>query len=219
MIDHLPPLTPRQLETGQRRVVIDPGHGLVDPGAVGQLPWLLQESEVVFSVALGVRIILEDAGVAVLTTRSQGVRDVKFTLSQRVKVANEFAPDLFVSIHANAFGDSSAHGVEILHYGSTSGEALALAILQHLVNKPDSLPNVLQGQNARQAQEILRNRGAKKRATGRGSHLLKNTNAPAALVELPFISNPLELEQLAAAGFQVHFSRAIAAGIIERLPQ
>ena len=198
-----------------KRVVLDPGHGLSDPGAIGRDPWTLREADVVFSVALGVRLLLESHQVDVLTTRPAGVQRFKLSLRRRVEIANAFQPNLFVSIHANSVEDPRAHGVEVFHYGSTNGEALAVAILEKLVRKPRVL--ILEAGHLGVSGTLLRDRGAKRRRTGRGSHLLRATTAPAALVELPFISNPVELKFLASAVFQAHFSRAIAEGILERL--
>ncbi|MCL2220109.1 MAG: N-acetylmuramoyl-L-alanine amidase [Chitinispirillia bacterium] len=82
---------------GIRTVVIDPGHGGRDPGAVG--PTGVLEKDVVLGIGLELRKMLEKAGLRVFMTRD---KDVFIPLSNRTKFANDKKADIFVSIHANA---------------------------------------------------------------------------------------------------------------------
>lgn len=174
------------------RIYLDPGHGGKDPGAIGYDPWILVEEDVAWSVALGVRVLLEGAGHEVRTSRPQS-RYV--TLGGRTGEANAWPADAFVSIHCNAAEATTARGVEVLHYGSRAGSLLAQALLEEVRG---AVPVVDRGLKIRPDLAVLR-----------------LTQMPAALVELPFISTPAELEMLAAAGAQAAWSRAIARGVLD----
>lgn len=175
-------------------VMIDPGHGGRDPGAVGTNPWTLRESEVVWSVAGMTRLFLKLAAVGVSVTRRQGEY---VSTRERARIANIRLVDAFVSIHCNAHSRPGAGGVEVLHYGSASGEALARRVLEALYADSPGMSG-------------LTNRGLKVRP---GLNVLRLTRMPAVLIELPFISNPAELRLLADPERQVRWARQIATGI------
>jgi N-acetylmuramoyl-L-alanine amidase len=173
------------------KICIDPGHGGRDPGAIGRDPFVLRETDVVWSVSTAVRALLEARGHETLTSHPQASY---VYLSERAQAANDWGADLFISIHANSATTSQAHGMEVLHYGSETGERLARGILESLVA---AFPG-------------HRNRGLKKRPE---LTVLRRTLMPAALVELEFLSNPEQLVFLADGGNQAALARAIAAGI------
>jgi len=98
----------RQLGLGVRTVVIDPGHGGVDPGAISKSG--LQEKTVNLDIALALRKLLkEKAGLDAILTRES---DVDVPLENRTVIANQKRADLFVSIHSNAHRDRKRGGVE-----------------------------------------------------------------------------------------------------------
>ena len=159
----------------------------------------MQEKIVTLSVAKMVAEYL--APVAeVLLTRTDDITpggNPDAELSYRAKVANDWGADLFVSIHCNAAADSSANGTETYHApGSEKGAALAGAIQSRLV-----------------AALGLRDRGVKQANFA----VLRRTSMPAALVEIAFISNPIEEGLLGNPDFQRRAARAIAQGIADYL--
>ena len=177
------------------RVCVDPGHGGKDPGAIGYKPWRLREAEVVWSVSTVLRHVLEADGHQVLTTRRQGEY---VGLAERARRANAWGADLFVSVHCNSFADPAAHGLEVLHYGSEAGEQLARSILDEIF------------ESTYLDRFEIRYRGLKRRP---GLAVLRLTRMPAALVELPFISNPTDHAALVDPQAQVEYALAVARGL------
>lgn len=107
-----------------KTVVIDPGHGGKDPGAVGQRG--TEEKDITLKVALKLRDLLsQNPGIRVLMTRE---RDEFIELENRAKFANGQNADLFVSIHVNSHPHRSVKGIEIYHFGAAKDQrALAVA--------------------------------------------------------------------------------------------
>ena len=168
-------------------VYIDPGHGGKDPGAIGNG---LQEKNITLPVTLEVGKILQRHGITVGYSRKT---DVYVSLEDRAEKANNFNSDMFVSIHCNAFEKPSAHGVETYsHIGSTKGAKLAKAIHNEVIK----------------AKLYTRNRGTKTA----NFYVLRKTIAPAALIELAFITNKQDAELL--KNKQKEFALAIAKGIL-----
>jgi N-acetylmuramoyl-L-alanine amidase len=99
------------------RVVIDPGHGGTDPGAIG--PGGVREKDVTLDIARRVKPLLERDGLAVLLTRED---DRFIPLEDRMARANAFPADLFVSIHCNAAENHVRHGVETYVLDTTKDE-------------------------------------------------------------------------------------------------
>ena len=172
------------------KVFLDAGHGGKDPGALGNG---LREKDINLSVALKIGDILKNHGVDVGYSRTT---DVFVELQDRTTMANNFGADVFVSIHCNAFGDSSAQGVETYSYpGSMSGRDLAKAIQDSII--ASGVYTV--------------NRGIKTANFA----VLRQTNMPAALVELAFITNPQDAGIL--RNRQDDLALAVARGILDYL--
>lgn len=170
------------------RIVIDPGHGGSDPGAVG--PNGLKEAHVNLAVALKVAEKLRKAGVEVKLTRTS---DVFIDLQPRCDIANSFGADYFVSIHCNSAGTPEAKGTETYCYKfGGQGEVLAKAIQAELI-----------------ATTGRANRGVKTA----NYYVLRRTKMPAVLTELAFISNPEEERLLGSPDYQEKCATAIARGI------
>lgn len=182
---------PPQSSVLNKVIVIDAGHGGHDPGAVANG---LQEKEVVLDISLRVEAKLRAAGANVVMTRRN---DTFIELTERANIANRANASSFVSVHANAF-NGSAHGSETywLNSAQTSEDSrrLATAIQKHLIN------------------ELATNdRGVK---TANFS-VLRNTNMPAALVEVGFLTNKQEAEKMKLASFREKAAVAIYKGILE----
>ena len=107
-------------DVGIKRVVIDPGHGGKDPGAVG--PSKVYEKDVALSVSLKVGELIKKnhPEIEVIYTRST---DVFIGLAERAKKANKISADLFISIHANAAANKSAYGAEVWVLGLHKSQA------------------------------------------------------------------------------------------------
>ena len=149
-----------------KRLVIDLGHGGHDPGAIG--PNKTHESDIVLAIGKELNELLKGYELEVKFTR---LSDVYLSLSERAKIANDFKADYFLSIHINSATDSSVRGVEVWQYSNRNDK----------LNKfsKDLCEDVAKVFN-------VRNRGVK---LSQKLSVLKNTNMPAALIEVDFISN------------------------------
>lgn len=111
----------RPLISKIRRIVVDPGHGGHDPGAIG--PSGLQEKDVVLAIGLKLRQLLKDElGLDVVMTRST---DVFIPLEERTAIANKVNADLFLSVHANAAANRNASGIETYYLNLAKTEKAA----------------------------------------------------------------------------------------------
>lgn len=178
------------------RVCLDAGHGGYDPGAIG--PTGVREKDVTLAITLKLGRILKQNGIDVVYTRTSDVvswpsNETK-DLQKRCDIANNANVQYFVAIHANSADISNAKGTEVYYSsGSKNGEKLAKAIQDEVVKATE-----------------LYNRGVKTA----NFYVLKNTNAPAALVETGFISNTTEEKLLKSDVFQEKMAQAIAKGIL-----
>lgn len=189
-----------------RTIVIDPGHGYPDPGAIG--PAGTKESDVNLLIGMLVTNYLRTEGAHVILTRtadaSPGAGGTLSDLASRVEIANKSGADIFVSIHNNAFSNPSVQGTETLYstnnpYATESRE-LATAVHKALI---DALQPYNSGLNI--------DRGVKNASlyvTG------KNSTMPAILVEVQFLSNPNGEKQLLNPTYRTSASLAIVKGII-----
>ena len=160
-----------------KKIVIDPGHGGNDAGAIG--PTGVMEKNVTLKVALELKRLLESEGAQVIMTRetdrtvsSKGAQasDIE-ELGARVDVANRIKSDIFISIHADSFTRPEARGTTGYYYGkSTSGRGQKLAdcIRRNLVEQLGTPSRGTQPCNF---------------------FVVKHTDMPATLIELGFISN------------------------------
>ena len=203
-----------------RTVVIDPGHGGRDPGAVGKFSF---EKDIVLAIALKLKDKIEanHKDVKVILTRD---KDVFLELFKRAEIANKANADLFISIHINASSNPKAHGTETFVMGLHKNAGnLEVAKLENSVilkeddyedkyggfdpNDPESQIIFSLFQNAHLHQSLfmaqltqdnfsnnlkLFNRGVKQA----GFLVLWKTAMPSILVEAGFISNPAEEEYI-----------------------
>lgn len=216
-----------------RRVVIDAGHGGSDPGARG--PTGLRESDVSLSVSRMVaeRLAVEH-GIDVVMTRD---RDVFVPLEDRAQRANDARADLFVSIHCNAAPRVEARGVSVYaldaqHERVENRFARRVSAERELDPMDDvevshilaNLQLATQGaRSLRLASSVQRTmlttlRGAYADVDDMGVHaarfnVLVGTEMPAILIELSFISNPMEEGRLRDEGYQRAMSVAIADAV------
>lgn len=174
-------------------VVIDPGHGGVDVGAVGVSG--SYEKDFNLSLALKVQEALDlDERISVYLTRDDDTY-ISQKSKDRSKFANDLGADLFISIHANAFVDSQASGTETYYHRRRMKE-LAETIHDHVVQTTGF-----------QDREIKR----------KPLNVIRDTKMPAILLEIGFLSNPDEELILMSESFQEEVARAIRDGIVEYL--
>ena len=175
-------------------VVLDAGHGGIDPGAVGIGG--LQEKRVVMAITQHAAAALEAAGVAVVLTR-QG--DESVDLQPRVAIAEAAQGDLFVSIHANAvnMGRPDVNGVETYYY-SERGAALAQILHRQVMQRVN-----------------MGDRGIKQARF----FVLRRTSMPAVLIETGFVTGAIDAPLLQDPGWQATMGEAIAEGILTYIRQ
>lgn len=175
------------------KVFLNPGHapnGNPDPGAVNEETGL-RECDVALAVGQSAASYLNAAGVETELLQSDSLYDI-------CEAANGSDADIFVSIHCNAAEAKQANGTETWACaGSYRGSTLANCIQKQLVDALDTT-----------------DRGVKIATPGvNGLYVLTNTDMPAVLVELAFITNPGDEEILANA--QDAMARAVARGITD----
>jgi len=175
-------------------VVIDPGHGGPDPGAIGIGG--LKETDVVLEVSKIVEKLLSEKGVKVKLTRKN---EVDLDLSQRVSFSNNADADIFVSIHANASRGKrrDINGLETFYFRGWRGRLLAKRIQKQILRVSPGSPD----------------RGVKQ---GR-FYVIKNTKMPAVLVEIGFLTGRLDARRLEKTAHRKRLAYAIAKGILEYL--
>jgi len=219
----------QQLGLGIHTIIIDPGHGGKDPGAMA---FGLKEKEIVLAVARKLRHILQEKyDYTVLMTRD---RDVFLPLEERTALANTAGADLFISIHVNAHPDKSAHGVETFYLNlATNSEAMRVAARENATSThnisemQDILADLMQNskilESSRLAQFVQANlvsglNGSSYATRDLGVkqapfYVLIGAEMPAVLAEISFITNPKEARLLASPDYQEEIARQIAAGI------
>ena len=186
------PLVPR----GRFKVVIDPGHGGPDPGAVGIAG--LRETDVVLDVSLQLARLLQSRGVEVLLTRTT---EVDVDLPPRVALANSSGADLFLSVHANALSMDrpDVNGIESFYFEPAGNRArsLAAAVQQQMLAISPGSPD----------------RGVR---TAR-FFVIRRTVMPSTLVEMGFVTGSLDAPRLMDANFRRQMAVALATGVLTYL--
>jgi N-acetylmuramoyl-L-alanine amidase len=183
-------------------IVIDPGHGGKDPGALNPYKENKNEKVIALEISKKLQNILKSEGYTVLMTRDS---DTFKELSERTVFSDAYYADLFVSIHANSFGTtpgeecSSKSGVEVEYFKNTksSSPKLASTIANNIADVTG-----------------LELRGDKKDgAKASNFQVLRETEAPAVLVEPGFICNIKDAGIMADSAKQEKIADAIAEGI------
>jgi N-acetylmuramoyl-L-alanine amidase len=213
------------------KVVIDPGHGGKDPGAVSKTR--LYEKNVVLNVSRRIKKELEKRGIDVIMTRDS---DRFIPLSQRMHIANKSAADLFISIHANANRASWLRGFEVYYLSeATDDNARASAASENSVLKyeQDSLAKHtkdldaiiwdLQFTEDREEsielagfirQEVRKSvRPKRNKIKSARFYVLKGAEMPAVLIELGYLSNRQDEKNLKKSSYRKKLAEGIAAGI------
>jgi len=194
---------PWNLPLSGRIIVLDPGHGGPDGGAVGGE---VVEKEIALNVAKKLRDYLQQQGALVLMTRETD-RDLASPstrgysrrktedLRERTTFINKSNADLFISIHLNAIPSPRWRGAQTFYYGSLiENERLAKFIQAELRRNLENTHRV-----AKMIDTV---------------YLLKHAKKPGALVEIGFLSNPDERELLASDHYQTQLAASIYKGVL-----
>lgn len=190
-----------QIKIARHLIVIDPGHGGFDPGAVcGSI----KESTINLKIAMRLKEYFEMFGFKVILTRytedDLSEKDRKsHDLKKRKQIILENEPELFISIHLNSFPVGKYFGAQVF-YDSSNEEAKKLAFF--VQSELRYMPNGMV--NKRQPKPI-------------DVYILKNLKIPAILVECGFMSNKVELSLLQTKEYQDWLSYSILKGVLNYL--
>ena len=225
------PSLAQQLGLSVKTIVIDPGHGGKDPGAVSQTR---QEKQIVLSLSKTLRDILVKKGYNVRLTRET---DVHIPIRKRTQFATDQKADLFISIHANASTARSAAGIETYYLSLASDESARITAMRENAGAEYNMKELdaLVGRILKESKSVESRRLAEfiqaqltsgKQVKNRGVKrapmvILIDAKVPAVLVEVGFISNPQEGKKLTTKAYQRQLATSIAKGIeqyIKNLP-
>ena len=169
-------------------IALDPGHGGED---IGMSSGETTEKQVTLDICSKLKIMLESQGYRVVMTRED---DTRVSKEERVAAANASSADLLVSVHCGYSQNSTASGA-VSHYKADSGESAYL------------------GENIQAA--LVKESGASDGGFSEGSYtIITDTEMPAVLVEVGYLSNMQEAENLADDSYQNDTAKGIAKGII-----
>lgn len=186
-------------------VVIDAGHGGLDPGKVGINNAL--EKDINLQIAQRLKEFLEANDIRVVMTREneEGLYDADASnkkvqdMKRRIELIEEAAPVLTVSIHQNSYPEEYVHGAQVFYYStSQEGKKLAEILQAQLIERVDP-------ENTRQVK------------ANDSYYLLKKTGSPIVIVECGFLSNQAEAEKLCDEAYQEKLAWAIHIGILQYL--
>ena len=214
-------------------VMLDPGHGGEDPGAIG--PNKIREKDVVLQIARQTKALLEkNKGVKVYMTRNE---DVFIPLSVRVAKARKQKADIFISIHADAFTSPTPRGSSVFMLNTKGASSTAARHLAQTQNNADLIGGVIKTGNSNVDKTIMDltltattkysqmlgsnilselkkiNQLHKNQVEGANFAVLRAPDIPSILVETAFISNPTEEGLLKSAAFQKKVAAAINNGV------
>ncbi|HEV7766220.1 MAG TPA: N-acetylmuramoyl-L-alanine amidase, partial [Thermoanaerobaculia bacterium] len=220
------PSAPREAP-GIRTIVIDPGHGGREVGAVG--PNGLLEKDITLTIAQKLAAALSSkVGARVVLTRED---DSVVSLDQRTALANQYKADLFLSVHVNAAVVKDAKGSETYYLSLEASDELAkkAAEAENVTSSPnptadlnlilwDLAQNAYIEESSLFAQAIQEEMNAATSVANRGVKqapfkVLVGATMPAALVEIGFISNPDEEAKLQSEAFQTMMVDALTRAV------
>lgn len=215
-----------------RKIVIDPGHGGDDPGAVGKTG--LREKDVVLDISCQIGKELNSRGIEAVFTRQN---DKFIPLNKRAQMANNSDADFFISIHANANRARVINGFEVYYLSNAVDDnARAAEAAENSFLKIDdasfylrdadleaTIWDLVYTENRQESIELaryisksvddntsLKNRGVKSARF----YVLKGVDVPSVLVEVGYISNISEEKKLKNAAYRQAIASAIVKGIL-----
>lgn len=191
---------------GEKIIIIDPGHGGEDAGAIGKGE--IYEKDLNLEYALEIGKILSEKGYTVVYTRTEdkmlyspeenikGHRKIS-DLKNRLAVCDGYPNSILVSVHMNSFGASKYSGLQV-YYKRDSEDSRRLAS-----SIQESVRSGVQPDNKRQIKD------------GGDLYLLDNSSVPAVIIECGFMSNEEEMTKLLQKEYKNRLSFSIVCGIIE----
>ncbi|MBX9496846.1 N-acetylmuramoyl-L-alanine amidase AmiC [Yersinia enterocolitica] len=232
----LPAEAPKAGKAGRDRpivIMLDPGHGGEDPGAIGRNK--TREKDIVLQIARRLQaLIKKESNMRVFMTRNE---DVFIPLKVRVAKARKLRADLFISIHADAFTSQAARGSSVFALSTKGATSTAARFLAQTQNEADQIGGVSKSgdryldhtmidllqtatinDSLKFGKEVLNRMGKinklhKNRVDQAGFAVLKAPDIPSILVETAFISNLEEERKLRTSHFQQQVAESIFAGI------
>ena len=216
---------------GMTRIVLDAGHGGKDRGATGYSG--IEEKDIVLDITLRLKkIILSKEVSEVILTRED---DIYIPLEERTAIANTANGDIFISIHGNSAPRKEAFGIETFFLSNALSErALETALRENMAPAKDMsddlrfiLSDMLANSNMKESSELAatvqRNLvdGLKKSyssikdlgAKGGPFYVLHGANMPSVLVEVAFLSNPMEAQRIRLPEYREKIAHALYDGI------
>ncbi|MFH0925041.1 MAG: N-acetylmuramoyl-L-alanine amidase [bacterium] len=214
-------------------VVIDPGHGGEDPGAIGSTG--IKEKDVVLAIGKKLQTIInKEQGMKAYLTRTG---DYFIPLTRRVSIANEYTADIFISLHADASKKKKAKGTSIFYLSEKGASDEAARLLAEKENASDLIggnfltgnpkidpilidmsQNLCRNDSIILSNTILNNLSRINRVHCNGVKfanfvVLKSVASPSVLLETAFISNREEERYLTNSSFQNRLVRGLTEGI------
>jgi len=228
---------PPKPRTSPKVVVIDPGHGGVDPGAVG----FVVEKEVTLDLALRLRQLLQKEGIEVVLTRHSDAHlspDKATDLGLRAEMANS-KRNLFISIHVNS-APNVTQGIETYYFGNTIDASLLAQVIREngggelgrrLTREAQSVGerlvrDLIAQSNLKFSRQLahyvqaalLQATGAVDRGVRQAPfYVIRNARIPAILVEVGFANHPVEGRRLQADAYRQTLAEAMAKAILQFL--
>ncbi|GAB6109646.1 family 10 glycosylhydrolase [Fusibacter bizertensis] len=174
-------------------IMIDPGHGGNDPGAIGLLGTLYSENSVVLDYGLKLKKVLEGLGADVIMTRSE---NLYVSLDSRLMQSRSILPDLFISIHADSLDDSSdlskVRGFTI-YYKDQVAKSFANTLQSNIASKHSVVSRGVKNMNF---------------------YVVRGTWAPSVLIETGFMPNPNDFQWLTDANEQTKLANTLGESIV-----
>lgn len=207
-------------------IIVDPGHGGKDPGAISRFG--IREKDLVLSLSRRLAASLKrTAGARVFFTRS---KDRFISLDDRDRIANRHQCDLFISLHANSLANPKVEGVEIYYLNKATDAASRRLAERENAGAPKSqkaleviVSDLIQTAATEESADLagrverrLKRKLQKKygvdhiRVKTALFYVLVGAKCPSLLIEAGFITNPLDAKRLKKASYQKDFADAIA---------
>ena len=184
-------------------IVIDAGHGGIDPGKVGVNNIL--EKDINLSIAMKLKNLLEQQDIQVVMTREEDIglysdadkNRKRADLNQRIKIIQESNPDFAVSIHQNSYTEEYVKGAQVFYHSqSLEGKKLAELLQTQIVS-------------------TINDGNHRKAKSNSSYYMLKHTECPLVIVECGFLSNNEEATKLTEDDYQDKMALGILQGIMQ----
>lgn len=187
-----------QRDNAERLIVIDPGHGGIDPGASSGS---LLEKDIVLDICLQLDYILKNMGIPTVMTRRD---DTYVDFENRIFYANSINALLYLSVHCDSFTNLSCRGTSTLYYPSKNLRNGMLDEMEYALTMQEEVVKQIQTKDRHiiERPNLL---------------VLKHADMPSVIVELGFLSNKLDAKLFASPDFRKKAAQGLANGIIKSL--